>query len=1039
MGDVMRPVPLKELVQRIFGEYRRSKSVFGIPASRFYKPASGKRISVFHGSCSSPMGPAAGPHTQLAQNIISSYLAGGRFMELKTVQIMDTLEVEKPCIDARDECYNTEWSTEYTLTKAYDEYVKAWVLLHLLEELLQLGDGKGPSFIFNMSVGYDLAGIKTDRMDDFITKMIDSAGYEVFESYLKALEEMVADGSFLKGTGLEARLSSLKGISRRIGSKISSSVTLSTMHGCPPDEIEAICSYMLKEKKIPTYVKLNPTLLGYDKVREILDGLGYTYLHLSREAFGHDLQWEAAQGMLHRLTDLAAKQGLTFGVKLSNTLGSINDQGALPGEEMYMSGRALYPLTINLAALVSGEFDGKMPISYAGGASAYNVKEIFEAGIRPITLATDLLKPGGYFRLAELAEISDKSAGWDKEGVNVAAVRKMAEEALVKSDVKKDFRGKDKIETGEPLPLFDCYVAPCKVGCPIGQDVPEYVRLTGEGRYQEALDLIYERNALPNITGQICDHQCQYNCTRLDYEGSVEIREIKRIAAENGWKEYLERHNTTVRKNGRKVAVVGAGPAGLSAAYFLAREGFDVKVFEKHDSAGGVVRHVIPHFRLPLEAIERDVDFIRSHGVEFEFNVNPKSITIDGLIAKGFEYIFLGVGAEKGNIMPLDGSDKRVLESLDFLWEFRNAPQNVKLGKSVVVVGGGNTAMDSARAALQVPGVEKVTVLYRRTQEQMPADLEEYELAVEDGVEFRFLRNPEAFAADGTVSCRVMELGNMDSSGRRRPVATGETETVKADNIITAIGESVDAEALRDMGLPLGADGWPEVDPATLETKVPRVYLGGDAQSGPSTIIKCVAAGRKAADAICLSADANWSHELRMPESGDRSQVLLERKGKIVEALGHKAKDDRAFAEREAARCLECNYVCNKCVEVCPNRANIVIETPDKRGFTDSMQILHIDAYCNECGNCRTFCPWNGKPYKDKLTVYNRIDDFGNSDNPGFFIEDGTLHLRQNGVTALYGIDAKGLISGGLVDGKVAAVIGKVCREYGYLLTAVGE
>jgi putative selenate reductase len=347
--------------------------------------------------------------------------------------------------------------------------------------------------------------------------------------------------------------------------------------------------------------------------------------------------------------------------------------------------------------------------------------------------------------------------------------------------------------------------------------------------------------------------------------------------------------------------------------------------------------------------------------------------------------------------------------------------------------------MDSARAALQVPGVEKVTVLYRRTQEQMPADLEEYELAVEDGVEFRFLRNPEAFAADGTVSCRVMELGNMDSSGRRRPVATGETETVKADNIITAIGESVDAEALRDMGLPLGADGWPEVDPATLETKVPRVYLGGDAQSGPSTIIKCVAAGRKAADAICLSADANWSHELRMPESGDRSQVLLERKGKIVEALGHKAKDDRAFAEREAARCLECNYVCNKCVEVCPNRANIVIETPDKRGFTDSMQILHIDAYCNECGNCGTFCPWNGKPYKDKLTVYNRIDDFGNSDNPGFFIEDGTLHLRQNGVTALYGIDAKGLISGGLVDGKVAAVIGKVCREYGYLLTAVGE
>jgi putative selenate reductase len=414
MSDIMRPVSLQGLIERIFGEFRSAQSVFGIPASRFYKPASGKRIDVFHGSCSSPMGPAAGPHTQLAQNIISSYLTGGRFMELKTVQIIDTLEVEKPCIDARDECYNTEWSTEYTLTKAYDEYLKAWVLLHLIEELLELGDGKGPSFLFNMSVGYDLEGIKTDRMDDFISKMIDSAGYELYESYLKEIEALVSDGSFLAGTGLESRLPALKGISGRIGSKISPSVTLSTMHGCPPHEIEAICSYMLTVKKIPTYVKLNPTLLGYDRVRDILDSLGYTYLHLSRDSFGHDLQWDAAEGMLKRLTESAEKEGLVFGVKLSNTLGSINDQGALPGDEMYMSGRALYPLTINLAALISETFEGRMPISYAGGASAFNVKAIFEAGIAPITLATDLLKPGGYFRLAELSEIADKADGWGK-------------------------------------------------------------------------------------------------------------------------------------------------------------------------------------------------------------------------------------------------------------------------------------------------------------------------------------------------------------------------------------------------------------------------------------------------------------------------------------------------------------------------------------------------------------------------------------------------------------------------------------------------
>jgi putative selenate reductase len=234
----------------------------------------------------------------------------------------------------------------------------------------------------------------------------------------------------------------------------------------------------------------------------------------------------------------------------------------------------------------------------------------------------------------------------------VEAVKAMAKAALDQKSLKKDFRGKHRIETEKPLPLFDCYVAPCKIGCPIGQDVPEYVRLTGEGRYQEALDLIYERNALPNITGQICDHQCQYNCTRLDYEGAVEIREIKRIAAENGWKEYLQRHREKVKKNGHKVAVVGAGPAGLAAAYFLAREGFEVRVFEKNDSAGGVVRHVIPHFRLPLEAIERDVDYIRAHGVEFEFNVDRNRSPLIILWLKAFSLSFWRRGGEGQHHAP---------------------------------------------------------------------------------------------------------------------------------------------------------------------------------------------------------------------------------------------------------------------------------------------------------------------------------------------------------------------------------------------------
>ena len=1050
MGDIMRPLPFKELISRIFREYAAQGSVFSIPSIHFFKKQNDKRITAFNDQCDTPMGPAAGPHTQMAQNIVASYVAGGRFMELKTVQKLDSLEIDKPCIDARDEGYNTEWSTEFSLEQAYDEYIKAWFILHLLEEVFELGlSADQRSFIFNMSVGYDLDGIKTPKMDYFINSMIDASDHPLFSQYKQELNELINEaqagdssgvaGGFLKGTGLEERLGSLVGLADRIPAQISPSVTLSTMHGCPPDEQEAICTYLLTEKKIDTYLKMNPTLLGYDRVREILDGLGYTYLHLSRESFDHDLKYDVAVGMVQRLMKLAKDNGKIFGAKLSNTLGSINDQGQLPGDDMYMSGRALYPLTINLAAKLSEEFKGQLPISYAGGATALNVDAIFSAGIRPITVATDLLKPGGYMRLKEMALKTEASDGWNKASVDVEKVKMMAREALQADYSRKDFRGTERISTGEPLPLFDCYVAPCRTACPINQDVPEYIRLAGKGHYAEALDVIYERNALPNITGYICDHQCMYNCTRLDYEGSVKIREMKRIAAENGWQKYIDKWSAPEKKRQGKAAVIGAGPAGLSAAYFMAREGFDVTVFEKHQNAGGVVRHVIPHFRLPVEAIERDIEFIKAHGVEFQFGANPH-MTRDELRSQGFTYIFLGIGAEKDNPMKLDGSDERVIKSLDFLWDYRNTPDAVKLGKHVVVVGGGNTAMDSARAAIKIDGVDTVTVLYRRAFEQMPADMEEYENAVKDGVVFKFLRNPETLAADGTLTVRVMELGEPDSSGRARPVATERTETVKVDNLITAIGEKVDTDALAAFGIPMGSDGWPEVNEKTLETGADNVYLGGDAQSGPSTVVQCIAAGRKVADAVTLKENADWSRANRVPrfKSEEILNEILPRKGAIIRTENILASgSDDVFAQNEAVRCLQCSYVCNKCVEVCPNRANMVVAVPTEAGFAQDHQIIHIDALCNECGNCASFCPWEGKPYKDKFTVFNLKKDFDSSENPGFLLSGETAYVRVNDAVQELPVDENGMVPEGTLDPRVAALIETVVRKHAYLLGEV--
>ncbi len=285
---------------------------------------------------------------------------------------------------------------------------------------------------------------------------------------------------------------------------------------------------MLEEKGLNTFVKLNPTLLGYARVREILDVCGFGYIGLKEESFDHDLKLTQALEMLERLMALAKEKSLGFGVKLTNTLGTINNKGALPGEEMYMSGRALFPLSINVAAVLSRAFDGKLPISYSGGASQLTIRDIFDTGIRPITMATDLLKPGGYLRLSACMRELEGSDAWELNHVDVERLNRLAADALTMEYTQKHWKPEERIEVAEDLPLTDCYVAPCVTACAIKQDIPEYIRLLGEHRYADALELIYQRNALPAITGHICDHQCQYNCTRLDYDSALNIRELKK-------------------------------------------------------------------------------------------------------------------------------------------------------------------------------------------------------------------------------------------------------------------------------------------------------------------------------------------------------------------------------------------------------------------------------------------------------------------------------------------------------------------------------
>ena len=726
MGDRMRPVPFEELIERIFSEYRNHGSVFGISKEDFFKPDGKHSITVFGQKCATPLGPAAGPHTQLAQNIVSAYMAGGRFMELKTVQIMDHLEIAKPCIDARDEGHNVEWSTEYTLEKAYDEYLKAWFAVHLIQAAFT-GKAAEPDFIFNMSVGYNLDGIKQPKMQTYIDNMIDASKSPLFDEYRAALKAMIEEGDILEGTDLEGNAKALRGLEDRISANICPSVTISTMHGCPPKEIEAICSYMLTEKHLNTFVKLNPTLLGYDTVRDILDKTGFRHVGLRRESFEHDLQYSDAIAMLHRLVDLAKKEGLGFGVKLTNTLGNINDGSVLPGEEKYMSGRALLPISTTVAARLSEEFGGKLPVSYSGGATLFSVQDIFDTGIRPITLATDMLKPGGYARMARMAEKLEKeSKTWAKKDIDVELVKELSVNARKAFYSQKEFRGNNRAKVNDELPMFDCYVSPCMQACPIHQNIPDYVGLVGEGRYAEALEVIYEENALPNILCNICDHQCQFHCARMDYEGAVHIRDMKKIAVEKGREDYLRQWQKPGAPADVKAAVVGAGPAGLAAAFFLARSGFDTTIFEKQANAGGVVANIIPKFRIDPAAVQADIDHIADHGVKFRFNAKMDEVTVKALKEAGYDYIYYAIGSELDNELKVDGDRSKVFEALAFLESFKADGKTVELGKHVVVTGGGNTAMDAARAAKRVLGVEDVTVVYRRTENEMPADPEEY-------------------------------------------------------------------------------------------------------------------------------------------------------------------------------------------------------------------------------------------------------------------------------------------------------------------------
>lgn len=406
--------------------------------------------------------------------------------------------------------------------------------------------------------------------------------------------------------------------------------------------------------------------------------------------------------------------------------------------------------------------------------------------------------------------------------------------------------------------VMDSGTAPCKAVCPAHIPVQGYIKLASMGRYTEALELIKKENPFPAVCGRICNKACEQACTRGIVDSSVAIDDIKKFIADKDLDASTRFVPKMLNQIGRpyteKIAVIGAGPAGLSCAYYLAVKGYPVTVFEKEDKLGGMLTLGIPGFRLDKAVVNAEIDILRELGVEFKTGVEVgKDVSLPQLRAEGYKAFYLGIGASRGTKLGVPGEELAgVFTGIDFLRDV-NLEKPVSIGKRVAVVGGGNVAIDVARTALRL-GAEDVTIVYRRSRDEMPAAADEIAEAEEEGVRFMYLAAPVEVLGSGKVSgmkAEVMELGEADAKGRRKPVGTGKFETLELDAVISAIGQKIDLGGISaGTGIQLSSKGAVMVDELSYQTGEPDVFAGGDVVTGPKFAIDAIAAGKEASISI---------------------------------------------------------------------------------------------------------------------------------------------------------------------------------------------
>ena len=492
---------------------------------------------------------------------------------------------------------------------------------------------------------------------------------------------------------------------------------------------------------------------------------------------------------------------------------------------------------------------------------------------------------------------------------------------------------------------YDSGTAPCKTACPAHIAVQGYIKMDAEGRYLDALKLIKQDNPFPAVCGSICNRRCEDACTRGTIDSPVAIDEIKRFIAEqelNAETRYVPARRTyraSTEDYAEHIAVIGAGPAGMSCAYYLANMGYPVTVFEKNPVPGGMLTLGIPNFRLEKDVVNAEIEVLREMGVEFKCGVEVgKDVTLDELRAQGYKGFFLGIGAQKSSALRIPGEElDGVFGGVEFMREV-NLGSKPAIGDKVAVIGGGNVAMDVCRTAVRL-GAKETYVVYRRSEDEMPADKMEVAEAKEEGVKFLFLNAPaEIIGEDGKVKAlkvEVMELGEPDEKGRRKPVGTGKFETIEVSAVIGAIGQKVDLGGIAPEGMTFNKNGTIIADAVTLQTSQPDVFVGGDVYTGPKFAIDAIAAGREAA--ISLHRYVHPGQSLTLARNR-RDFIELDKSNLAIavesfdnssrQVPGHDAKKAKSFSndrmafteeqvKKEASRCLGCGATVvdeNKCI-----------------------------------------------------------------------------------------------------------------------------